>query len=65
MLIVVIGSGKNSIYAGGVIPESGGPVVKMGSEKRARVFSLEIRIPQKEKAQTGVRASPALNSFQS
>jgi len=58
MLVVVIDSGKNSICAGEAIPEPGGPVVKMGSEKRARVFSLEIRIPQKEKARSGARAFP-------
>jgi hypothetical protein len=50
MLIVVIGSGKDSICAGGTIPEPGGPVVKLGSEERAWIFSLEIRIPEKEKA---------------
>jgi hypothetical protein len=65
MLVVVIGSGKSSICAGEAIPEPGGPVVKMGSEERAGIFSLEIRIPQKEKARSGIRAFSALNSFQS
>jgi hypothetical protein len=65
MLIVVIGSGKDSICAGGTIPEPGGPLVKMGSEERVWIFSLEIRIPEKEKARTGARALPALNLFQS
>jgi hypothetical protein len=62
--MVVIGSGKNSIYAGRVIPEPGGPVAKMGSERSVGIFSLETGIPQKEKARIGVRAFLALNLFQ-
>jgi len=63
--MVVIGSGKNSICAGGPIPEPGGAVVKMGSEEGAGIFSLETGIPQKEKAQTGVQAFSPRSEFQS
>jgi hypothetical protein len=39
MLIVVIDSGKNSIYFGGTIPEPEATVIKMGSEKKG-AFSV-------------------------